>query len=73
MIVEVPHKKIIANKKIEQIVFCGDDQSFKTIIAQFQNISSATEMLVHSAGSKSAVGSNNKNTKGKFISFLEDD
>ena len=62
-------KAIIAQKKITQIVFCEGDQSFKNIIAQVQNIPKQTQVLFHAQASRSAVGSSNKNTKGKFISL----
>ena len=60
---------IIGNNKISHLVFCEGDQSFKSIIEQVQNIEPGTQLLFHAAGSRSAVGSSNKNTKGKFISF----
>jgi GT2 family glycosyltransferase len=59
---------IIGKKsKIEQLVFCEGEQSFKSIIQQAEMISPKVQMLFHAEGSNSIVGSSNKNTKGKFI------
>jgi N-acetylglucosaminyl-diphospho-decaprenol L-rhamnosyltransferase len=60
-------KTVIAEHTIEQLIFCEGEQDFKDIIRQAQTIPSKTMMLFHAQGSNSIVGSNNKNTKGKFI------
>ena len=60
-------KDIIATNKIEQLIFCEGEQSFKTIIQQAETIPAKTQMLFHAQDSRSMVGSSNKNSKGKFI------
>ena len=61
-------QEIVLKNKIQQLVFCEGEQSFKTIIQQAENIAGKTGMLFHASGSRSIVGSSNKNRQGKFIS-----
>ena len=60
-------KNIIDKNKIGQLIFCEGEQSFKSIIQQAGSIPAKTQMLFHAAGSRSIVGSSDKNRKGKFI------
>ncbi len=60
-------KNIIDKNKIEQLILCEGEQSFKTIIQQAEAIPTKTQMLFHAQGSRSMVGSSDKNRKGKFI------
>lgn len=60
-------QKTLSQYKIDQLVFCEGEQSFKTIIQQAEMIPRKVQLLFHAAGSNSMVGSNNKNTRGKFI------
>ncbi|MBC7936864.1 MAG: glycosyltransferase family 2 protein [Rhizobacter sp.] len=62
---------ILSKYKINQLIFCEKEQSFKMIIQQAEKIPVKTEMLFHAAGSSCMVGSSNKNSKGKFISKPE--
>lgn len=58
---------IAKKSKVEQLIFCEGELSFKSIIQQAEMISPKIQLLFHAAGSRSIVGSSNKNTKGKFI------
>ena len=60
-------RAVIAANKIEQVVFCEGEQTFGSIIERVQAIPYETQKLFHAAGSSSMVGSNDKNSKGKFI------
>ena len=58
---------ILKKHKIEQLVFCEGSLSFKSIISQAEKISGKVQLLFHAEGSNSIVGSNDKNSRGKFI------
>lgn len=60
-------KAVIATNKIEQVIFCEGEQTFGSIIRELQAIPHKTQKLFHAQGSSSMVGSNDKNSKGKFI------
>lgn len=60
-------QKTLSQHKIDQLVFCEGEQSFKMIIQQVETVPGKVQLLFHAAGSNSMVGSNNKNTRGKFI------
>ena len=60
-------EKLVKDNKIDQLVFCEGNLSFKSIIETMQKIPRNITMLVHAAKSDSMAGSNNKNTKGFFI------
>lgn len=59
--------RLVKENKIDQLVFCEGDLSFKSIIETMQKIPWNIIMLIHAANSHSMAGSNNKNTKGIFI------
>lgn len=59
---------ILFQKKIDQLIFCEGDQGFKTIIQQAETVPGKVQQLFHAAGSRSMVGSSDKNTRGQFIS-----
>jgi DUF1009 family protein len=60
-------KETLRKNQIRQIVFCGGEQSFKTIISQVESVPLSVTVLLTAANSASIVGSNNRNTKGIFI------
>ena len=59
--------QIIRTHKINQVVFCEADLSYKEIISHFEKNATKASFLIHSNGSNSMVGSNNKNSRGLFI------
>lgn len=59
--------EILVQHKIDQLIFCEGEQSYKTIIQQAERVPRKIQLLFHASGSSSMVGSNNKNSKGKFI------
>ncbi len=60
-------KESVRKHKIDQIIFCEGDLSFRDIILQVQQLKGKASFLFHAAGSNSIVGSNNKNARGIFI------
>jgi N-acetylglucosaminyl-diphospho-decaprenol L-rhamnosyltransferase len=57
----------IKTNKIDQLVFCSASLPLKNIIALAQKTGRKTQLLFWLEGSRSMVGSNDKNKKGKFI------
>ena len=64
--------KIIMTHKIEKIIFCIDTHPIKEIISIIQNLQPAVNFSFHYKGSKSIVGSNNKNEGGDCIKLPVD-
>ncbi len=60
-------KQCIQQYKIEQLVLCEGELSFKDIILKAENLSGKVNFLFHAASSSSIVGSNDKNARGIFI------
>lgn len=52
---------------IQQIIFCEGSLSFSTIIQLVDKHAGKVDFLFHAEGSRSIVGSNNKNSRGLFI------
>ena len=59
--------QLIKKFGIGQLIFCEGDLSYKTIIDKLEQLTTKTNSLFHAKGSKSIVGSNNKNKNGIFI------
>jgi len=59
----------IQKNKIGQLLLCEGETTFQNIIRLTENISGKTNFLFHAQGSKSIVGSSNKNEKGIFIAM----
>lgn len=57
----------IRQHKIQQVIFCEGELSFKDIILKTEELKGKTNFLFHAAGSNSIVGSNDKNARGIFI------
>lgn len=57
----------IKKLKIDQLIFCERDLSFKIIIETTKQLATKTGFLFHANGSQSIVGSNSKNKNGFFI------
>ncbi|MDB5202254.1 MAG: hypothetical protein JWQ27_1663 [Ferruginibacter sp.] len=53
--------------KITQLIICEGELSFKEIIAMIPRMPKNIHCLFHASGSRSIVGSNNKNKRGVFI------
>ena len=62
-------KNAIKKNKINQLLICEGEISFKAIIQLAEDISGKTNFLFHAQDSNSIVGSNNKNAKGVFIAI----
>ena len=62
--------KILLAHQIERIIFCINTYSIKEIITIIQNLQPAVNFSFHYKGSKSIVGSNNKNEGGDCIELL---
>jgi GT2 family glycosyltransferase len=60
-------KETLRKNQIRQIVFCGGEQSFKTIISQVESVPLSVTVLLTAENSASIIGSNNRNTRGIFI------
>ena len=60
-------QQVIRQHKIDNIIFCIRELTVKETIECLQNIKLPVSYNFHFAGSSSIVGSNNKNTSGKFI------
>lgn len=60
-------KQCIQQYKIEQLVLCEGELSFKDIILKAENLSGKVNFLFHAASSSSIVGSNDRNARGIFI------
>ncbi len=57
----------IQQYKIDQLIFCEGEISFKDIILKTESLSGKVNLLFHAAGSNGIVGSNDKNARGIFI------
>lgn len=62
-------QKSIKKNKIEVLVFCEGDQSFKTIIEQIELIPAHIRILLNAQNSRSMAGSNDKNSRGIFVAM----
>ena len=62
--------KIILAHQIKKIIFCINPYLIKEIISVIQNVEPAVNFSFHYKGSKSIVGSNNKNEGGDCIELL---
>lgn len=60
-------KEAIRTHQIEQLLFCEGELSFKEILQQVEFLKGLTHFLFHAEGSRSVVGSSNKNSRGVFI------
>ncbi len=59
--------KTITNSNINAVVFCENGFANKSIIRQLQQLPENCIAMFHAKNSKSIVGSNDKNTRGFFI------
>jgi len=53
---------------VKEIIFCEDILSFKEIIATVQQLPGGVRNKFHASGSRSIVGSNNKDVSGEYLS-----
>jgi hypothetical protein len=53
---------------VKEIIFCEDILSFKEIIAAVQQLPDGVRNKFHASGSRSIVGSNNKDVSGEYLS-----
>lgn len=61
----------IKKNKIELLIFCEGEQSFKTIIEQIELVPEHTSILLNAQNSSSMAGSNDKNSRGIFVARQE--
>jgi GT2 family glycosyltransferase len=52
---------------VKEIIFCEDILSFKEIIASIQQLPDSVRNKFHASGSRSIVGSNNKDVSGEYV------
>lgn len=63
-------RNIVIQKKINLLLFCEGDNSYKNIIEQAQEIKLKYGFLIHGKGSNSIVESHNKNNPGIVIAKI---
>ena len=56
---------------VKEIIFCEDILSFKEIINTIQQLPDGVRNKFHASGSRSIVGSNNKDVSGEYLSNSE--
>ncbi len=59
----------IIKNKIDQLIFCEGEQSFKNIIEQIESVPAHTGILLNAQHSSSMAGSNDKNSRGIFVAM----
>ena len=62
--------KIIQARQIDKVLFCIKTHSVKEIITIIENLQTSSNFSFHHTGSKSIVGSNNKNEGGDCIELI---
>ncbi len=63
-------KQCIHHYKIDQLIFCEEEISFREIILKVEDLRGRVNFLFYAAGSTSIIGSNEKNARGIFIAKL---
>ena len=65
-------KKLVDLYKIDELIFCSDDFSYKSIIHQMEDIGNTINYKISSGDSTYLIGSNSKNTAGDlYINKLQ--
>ncbi len=65
-------ERLLQKNPVQFVLYCEGELSFKKIITDLQQFGKQTGFLVHANGSKSIVGSNNKNRQGIAIADKRD-
>ncbi len=61
--------RLVKMYPVKEIIFCEDILSFKEIIAAVQQIPEGVRNKFHASGSRSIVGSNNKDVSGEYLTI----